>query len=145
MSRQRPRYKSRSSMYIRGLIRRNYTVLAEAVPIGYAPTSFKRYDIVRPSRGGGGYMFPCPPEINWLVPLFPQNRKIVFLCSLFPNIVFVPLFPSNFGIWSPEIYALFHLFPKTPGRASIVVFRRTRIYKACGIYRESIRFKNDAN
>ena len=41
-----PRYKSRSSMYIRSLIPRNYTVLAEAVPIGYVSTHFKRYDIV---------------------------------------------------------------------------------------------------
>ena len=65
----------------------------------------------------GGYLFPCSPEINWLVPLFPKNRKFVFLCSLFPNIVFVPLFPSKFGLCSPEINALFPLFPKTPGRA----------------------------
>ena len=42
-----------------------------------------------------GYLFHCSPEINWLVPLFPKNRKFVFLSSLFPNIVFVPLFPWN--------------------------------------------------
>ena len=41
---------------------------------------------------GSGYLFPCSPEINLLVPLFPNNRKFVLLCSLFPNIVFVPLF-----------------------------------------------------
>ena len=29
------------------------------------------------------------------------------------------LFPSKFGLCSPEIYAFFHLFPKTPRRASI--------------------------
>ena len=49
----------------------------------------------------GGYLFPCSPEINWLVPLFPKNRKFVFLSSLFPNIVFVPLFPSYFDLCSP--------------------------------------------
>ena len=64
--------------------------------------------------GGGGYLLPCSPEINWLVPLYPKNRKFVFLCPLFPNIVFVPLFPPK--IWplfpcSPEIYTP---FPKKP-------------------------------
>ena len=62
----------------------------------------------------GGMPVPLFPEINWLVPLFPKNRKFVFfcslfpknrkfvfLCSLFPNIVFVPLFPSKFGLCSP--------------------------------------------
>ena len=57
------------------------------------------FTILRPSQGG--YLFPCSPEINSLVPLFPKNRKIAFLCSLFPNIVFVPLFPSKFGLCSP--------------------------------------------
>ena len=37
--------------------------------------------------GGGGYLFPCSPEINWPVPLFPQNKKNVFKYSLFLNIV----------------------------------------------------------
>ena len=36
-SRHDPRYQSRSSMYIRGLIPRNFAELAEAVPIGCAP------------------------------------------------------------------------------------------------------------
>ena len=58
------------------------------------------YTFLRPSQGGG-YLFPCSPEINWLVPLFQKNRKHVFLCSLFPKIVFVPLFPSKFGLCSP--------------------------------------------
>ena len=26
-----------------------------------------------PGGGGRGYLFPCSPEINWLVPLFPKN------------------------------------------------------------------------
>ena len=51
--------------------------------------------------GGRGYLFPCSPEIDWLVPLFPKNREFVFLCSLFPNIVFVPIFFSKFDICSP--------------------------------------------
>ena len=28
--------------------------------------------------GGGGYLFRCSHEINWLVHLFPKNRKFVF-------------------------------------------------------------------
>ena len=71
----------------------------------------------------GGYLFPCSPEINWLVPLFPKNRKCVFfmfrvrqycLCSPVPLKIW-PLFPC-----SPEIKGLFPLFPKTPGRASCI-------------------------
>ena len=27
----------------------------------------------------GGYLFPCFPKINWLVPLFLKNRKLVLL------------------------------------------------------------------
>ena len=49
-----------------------------------------------------GYLFPCSHEINRLVPLFPQNQKFVFFCSLLPNIVFVPLFPSKFSLCSPN-------------------------------------------
>ena len=39
-------------------------------------------------------------KLDWIVPLFPPNRKSVFLCSLFPNIVFVPMFSSKFDICS---------------------------------------------
>ena len=77
--------------------------------------------LMRPSQGGGGVTVPLYPEINWLVPLFPKNRKFVFLCSLFPNIVFVPLFPSKFDLCSPKINTLFPLFPQTPGRASLML------------------------
>ena len=60
------------------------------------------------------YLFPCSPVINWLVPLFPKNRKCVFLCSLFSNIVFVPLFPSKFGLDSPVPLKYMPCFPCTP-------------------------------
>ena len=49
-------------------------------------------------EGGGGVPVPLFPEINWLVPLLPKNRKLAFLCSLFPNIVFVSL---KIGLCSP--------------------------------------------
>ena len=39
-SRYHIRYQSRSSMYIRGLIARNFAELAEAVPIAYASVDF---------------------------------------------------------------------------------------------------------
>ena len=47
---------------------------------------------------GGGVPVPLFPERNWLVPLLPKNRKLAFLCSLYPNIVFVPL---KIGLCSP--------------------------------------------
>ena len=72
----------------------------------------------------GGYLFPCSHEINWLVPLFPKNRKFVFLCSLFPNIgffncspqnlAFVPLFPWNKCPVSPV--------PQNPWKGLTTVF-----------------------
>ena len=78
--------------------------------------------LINEALPGGGYLFPCSPEINWLVPLFPKNRKFVFLCSLFPNIVFVPCSPQNLTFFpcSPEINTLFPLFPKTPARATSI-------------------------
>ena len=70
-------------------------------------------------------------ELRWggvPVPLFPWNKlacspvpkksKICFLMLPVPKYCFVPLFPSKFGLCSPEINALFPLFPKTPGRVS---------------------------
>ena len=45
--------------------------------------------------GGGGYMFPCSSEINWLVPLFPELWFSYIPCSLI-----LSLFPSKFGISS---------------------------------------------
>ena len=71
--------------------------------------------------GGGGYLLPCSSEIKWLVPV-PEKSKICFLCSLFPNIVFVPLFPLKIRPLFPcsleinalEINALVPLFPKNP-------------------------------
>ena len=78
------------------------------------------FAILRPSQGGGGgYLFPCSPEINWLVPLFPKNRKFCFLmfpvpqyclCSPVP-LKILPLFPC-----SPEINTLFPCSPKPLGR-----------------------------
>ena len=51
-----------------------------------------------PEGGMRGVPVPLFPEINWLVPLLPQNRKLAFLCFLFPNFVFVPL---KIGLCSP--------------------------------------------
>ena len=70
----------------------------------------------------GGYLFPCSPEINWLVLLFPKNRKFVFM---FPVPQYCLCSPVPLEIWpmlpcSPEINALFPLFPKTPGRPYIL-------------------------
>ena len=45
-SRYLPHYQSRSSMYIRGLIPRNFVELAEAVPIGVAGYNFQQNIVV---------------------------------------------------------------------------------------------------
>ena len=47
---------------------------------------------------GGGYLFPCSPRKNGLV---PQKQNLDFLCSLFPKIVCVPLFPLFLCLCSP--------------------------------------------
>ena len=45
--------------------------------------------------GEGGYLFPYFPE-NKGLSLVPQKVKICFIMFPVPQIVFVPLFPSNF-------------------------------------------------
>ena len=54
--------------------------------------------------------------------LIPKNQNFDFLCSLFPIIVFVPLFPSVLDLFpcSPEINGLIPLFPKISGRARLL-------------------------
>ena len=46
---------------------------------------------------------------------FRQNQKVVFKFSMYPNIVFVPLFPSKVGFYSPKIYAPSPCSPKSLG------------------------------
>ena len=46
-----------------------------------------------PGQGCGSLHVPLFPEVNWPGPMF-SKIKDVFLCSLFPNIVFVPLSPK---------------------------------------------------
>ena len=66
-------------------------------------------------RGGGGYQFPCSPEINGLFPCSSKNKILI----LYVPLIFGPLFPC-----SPEKYALVPLFPKIPGRASQIKSRQ---------------------
>ena len=69
----------------------------------------------------GGKPFHCCPEINRLVSLFYKNRKL-FLCSMLPNIAFVPCSTQNwtFVPCSPGINVIFPCFPKPLGRDSIM-------------------------
>ena len=53
-SRHHPRYQSKSSMYIRGLIPRNFAELAEAVPIAYLPYSLFQIPVLLVTSGGLG-------------------------------------------------------------------------------------------
>ena len=57
------------------------------------------YVRIRPSQGR--YLLPCSPRKNGLVPLFPKNKILIFLCSLFSKIACVPLFPLFLGLCSP--------------------------------------------
>ena len=63
------------------------------------------------SKETGGYLFPCSPRKTGLV---PQKQNLDFLCSLFPKIACVPLFPLFLGLCSPEKIALVTLYPKNP-------------------------------
>ena len=46
---------------------------------------------------GGGHLFPCSPEINGLVPLFPKNRKFIFCVPCSPILSLCPCSPKNFA------------------------------------------------
>ena len=58
------------------------------------------------------------PEIKGRVP--PPHRKFVILCSLFPIIIFVLLFPSKVGLTFPFTWDAIFPVPKTPGRATSI-------------------------
>ena len=69
---------------------------------------------------GGGYLFPCSPRRNGLV---PQKQNLDFLCSLFPKIacvplIFMPLFPC-----SPEKKCPCSPFPPNPWEGLRIVCR----------------------
>ena len=67
---------------------------------------------LRPSQGAG----TCSLRKNGLV---PQKQNLDFLCSLFPKIACVPLFPLFLCLCSPVLLKKkMPLFLKTPGRAS---------------------------
>ena len=79
-------------------------------------------NLLRPSPGEvlSFWGFTSSLEINWRVTLFPKIENLFSYVPCSPIFVFVTLFPSKFGICSPEINALFPLFPQTPGRASLM-------------------------
>ena len=106
---------------------KNFTDIRSTVyPVPYLDTRVKiRYVVftpltflLRPSKGN---LFPCSPEINWLVSCSP---KIENLFSYDPCSQIVYSFPVPLKIWplfpcSPEINALLPLSPKTPRWASL--------------------------
>ena len=49
------------------------------------------------SLGGGGYQFPCSPEINGLCPLFPKTKILIFYVPCSPKL---PLFPCSPHFWT---------------------------------------------
>ena len=69
--------------------------------------------------GGGCYLFPCSSKKKWPCSFVPPKQNLDFLCSLFPKIACVPLFPLFLGLCSPDKIALVPRFPKTTGRTTI--------------------------
>ena len=68
-SRYQPRYQSRSSMYICGLISRNFAELVEAVPIGRPPASqwhivVSRTCILKPTPNRSPYIFTLVQKVK---------------------------------------------------------------------------------
>ena len=54
-----------------------------------------------------GYLFPCSPRKNYIVPLRPQNKILIFYVLCSPKLpVFTPVFRSLFP-WSSEKMHLF--------------------------------------
>ena len=52
--------------------------------------------------GGGGYQFPCSPEINGLCPLFPKTKILIFYVPCSPKLPLFPCSPSFLDLCSPE-------------------------------------------
>ena len=75
---------------------------------------------IEPLPVGVGYLFLCSPAFS----LVPQIQNLDFLYSLFPKIVFVPLFPSILDFCSPEINGLIPLFPQMPGSTYNLCFEQ---------------------
>ena len=93
------------------------------------PFTFPTYTVtnaMRPSlwwwwgRGGGreGVHVPLFPLKK--MALFLKNTILVFYVPCSPQLPNVPLFPLFLGLCSPEKNALVPLFPKTPGRVSVI-------------------------
>ena len=83
--------------------------------------------LMGPSRGRGGwggrngvYLFLCSPDIL-AFPLFPKIKILIFLFPAPQNYLCSPV-PFIFRRFhcSPEMNDIIPLFPRTPGRASLI-------------------------
>ena len=72
-----------------------------------------------------GYLFPCSPRKNYIVPLRPQNKILIFYVLCSPKLpVFTPVFRSLFP-WSSEKMPLF-ICSRKPWENLIII-------KACAL------------
>ena len=79
-----------------------------------SPRSFHMDQLIQqrgPPEGMGEVPVPLFPSKNGLV---PQKQNLDFLCSLFPKIASVPLFPLFLGLCSPDPLKKMPLFPCSP-------------------------------
>ena len=76
--------------------------------------------LLRPSHGWG--RVPVPSKKMVLFPCSPPKQNLDFLCSLFPKIACVPLFPLFLGLCFPFPWKNCPCspIPQTPWRASLV-------------------------
>ena len=94
--------------------------------IGRGVPNVARYTLgMRPSQG---YLFPCSLE---KMALFPQKQNLDFICSLFPNIACVPLFPLFLGLCYPVPLKNCPCspVPQNPGRASGIKFKGCQSFR----------------
>ena len=76
-SRYHPHYQKRSSMFIRGLIPRNFAELADAVPIAALHANHFLDDPMgaRGSENANCYIFEIPPKsLNLFLPYFKRSE-----------------------------------------------------------------------
>ena len=83
-------------------------------PCENSELSTPRLSLKRPSQGG--YPFPCSPEINRFVPLFPKIKIFISYVPCSPKLPLFPCSPHFKPLFSssPEINALVPHDPRKP-------------------------------
>ena len=80
---------------------------------------------------GGGYQFPCSPEINGLCPLFPKTKILIFYVPCSPKL---PLFPCSPHFWTFVPLKNMPSFPCSPKPLGGPRWFRTDVPRTMGPY-----------